>query len=276
MRVRVFSKHDEEQQHAGGGCQTPSGFAPFEPPPSPFTTDQKIPSPPTTPSRATRRRVNVCARAITESTHTHTHTHTHTTECMTHVLDCHYDALLGVEHGAKGNGRGLGDVGGDGVGRREGGGGGCTYLASLPMTFQDERERVGNMHGSPLLLSLAVATAFCEQDSATHCNQLQHAATVTQLCRDEDDDEEHIATHCNALQHVATRTCRTEDNAERHAATHCNTLQHAATLACLDEDDDETLTLLLAAAAAEFVEEEQERLQEIGTRFVENVTHPYV
>ena len=187
MRVRVFSKHHEEQQHAGGGCQTPSGFAPFVPPPSPLTTDQKILSPPTTPSRATRRRVNVCARAITESTHTHTHTHTHTTEFMR---------------------------------------GGCTYFAPS-MTFRDEREHVGNTNGSPLLLSLAVATAFREEDSATHCDQLQHAAT--QSCRDEDDDEEHIATHCNALQHVATRACRTEDETERRTATHCNTLQHTAT-----------------------------------------------
>jgi len=54
------------------------------------------------------------------------------------------------------------------------------------------------------------------EDTATHCNMLQHAATRCYTLQ-------HTATYCNTLQHTATH-CTTL----HQTATHCSTLHHIA------------------------------------------------
>jgi len=60
---------------------------------------------------------------------------------------------------------------------------------------------------SPKLeLPLGVLDKFALQRTATRCNTLQYAATLT--CSLVGVFEGiHTATHCNALQHAATLTC---------------------------------------------------------------------
>ena len=66
------------------------------------------------------------------------------------------------------------------------------------------------------------------ENTATHCNTLQH--TTTSMCTDIGEAPsrfscaatlQHAATHCNTLQHTATH-CNTLQNT-------CNTLQHTTT-----------------------------------------------
>jgi len=85
------------------------------------------------------------------------------------------------------------------------------------------------------------------QHTATHCNTLQHTATIRRTCanslvhaiqktqyRLQHAAAHWTATHCNTLQHTATR-CNTlqhtelQHTAAHWTATHCNTLQHTAT-----------------------------------------------
>jgi len=75
------------------------------------------------------------------------------------------------------------------------------------------------------------------QQTATHCDTLQHTATSWRKyvdtyvqghsCSFYDshcDTLQHTVTHCNTLQHSAIHC-----NTLQHTATHCNTLQHTAT-----------------------------------------------
>ena len=57
------------------------------------------------------------------------------------------------------------------------------------------------------------------QHTATHCNTLQHTATLSNMHMDHHNYMNTIRLHCNTLQHTAT---------------HCNTLQHTITWIQLD------------------------------------------
>ena len=60
------------------------------------------------------------------------------------------------------------------------------------------------------------------QQTAAHCNALQHTATHcnTQHAATHCNTLQHTATHCNTLQRTATR------NTLQHTATHCSTHGH--------------------------------------------------
>jgi len=64
------------------------------------------------------------------------------------------------------------------------------------------------------------------QDTATHCNTLQHTAphcTTLQHTATHCATLQHTAPHCNTLQHTAIHV-----NTLQHTATYCYTLQHFA------------------------------------------------
>ena len=81
------------------------------------------------------------------------------------------------------------------------------------------------------------------QHTASHCNTLQHTATLCCTLCILLYDLQHTATHCNTLQHTATHCYThmqvrktlalqhtgTHSNTLQHTATHCSTLQHTAT-----------------------------------------------
>ena len=86
---------------------------------------------------------------------------------------------------------------------------------------------------SPNLNSITNSTL---QNTATHCNLLQHTATSLALpahgqrerniliiivAKRQLNPKYHTATHCNTLQHTATHC-----NTLHHTVTHCNTARH--------------------------------------------------
>jgi len=88
----------------------------------------------------------------------------------------------------------------------------------------------------------------CFQNTATHCNILQHTATrkgmqLNAQCTTLLSTLQHTAIHCNTQQYTATHSNTLQNTAIprvvqssaqcttvlSHAATHCNILQHTAT-----------------------------------------------
>ena len=77
-----------------------------------------------------------------------------------------------------------------------------------------------DMHVPYVRVAWLVICGTWFDDTATHCNTLQHTATHCNALQ-------HTATHCNTLHHTATHC-----NALQHTATHCNTLQQTSGMTC--------------------------------------------
>jgi len=108
----------------------------------------------------------------------------------------------------------------------------CIFICARARTHAlDTNTHVLVYIEAQILVQTDEKTSLCYSDqTATHCNALQHTATHCSTLQ-------HTAAHCITLQHTATHC-----NTLLHTATNCNTLQHRMDEKTLSCSSDQTST----------------------------------